>query len=142
MVRPTLALLALFAMQGVRTSHAESNPTPHHGGENEIRTSAAAFVGVATNAKKLAFIDTIHADGPATPIQFDVDTLRSIRLEVVSMEGEVVRTLATGLWAEGRHQLAWHGESDAGAKADQGTYMLRLTVGAPLPRDRLALGGE
>ena len=42
------------------------------------------------------------------------------------LQGRVVRTLASGLWAAGSHTMAWHRDLEDGGLAAPGVYVLRL----------------
>ncbi len=70
----------------------------------------------------------VDLDGgtPATAIDFELDTTRTLRLEVLDLQGNVVRTLAHGTWAEGAHRLAWHHDADDGEVIEQGLFVVRL----------------
>jgi hypothetical protein len=50
------------------------------------------------------------------------------RLEVLDVEGRVVRLLADREFARGAHALGWDGRDDAGRKAANGIYVYRLAT--------------
>jgi hypothetical protein len=132
MLRPTLALLALLIPQGLLASEVYvSSSSP-----------AAQVRGVLLPASiapsRTVSIEPFEKDTPATPVRFDLDALRPIRLEIVTLEGAVVHTLASGLWAAGQHELAWYGVDDQGDRVDDGPYTVRLTLEDELPAVALA----
>jgi hypothetical protein len=136
MVRPTLALLALLIPQGllaseVHVSAVDPQPELVLAG-TLLRTSAVPV--------RTAFVEPFQKNTSATPVRFDVDALRSIRLEIVSMDGEVVKTLASGLWAQGRHELAWYGVDENGAAVADGPYAVRLSLVDDAPAVALLTG--
>ena len=65
----------------------------------------------------------------ATSIRFDLPQTARVTLKVYDVSGRMVRTLACGMRAEGRHVLMWNGADDAGAKAGSGVYFLRIQAG-------------
>ena len=74
---------------------------------------------------ELGLVDLGKAETPATPIDFQLSSTRELRLEVLDLEGNLVRTLARGVWAQGRHQLAWHHDSESGESLDRGLNVVR-----------------
>jgi flagellar hook assembly protein FlgD len=51
-------------------------------------------------------------------------------VEVLDVEGRVVKVLARGQFARGTHALGWNGRDDAGRKVASGIYMYRLVTSA------------
>ena len=76
---------------------------------------------------QLRRIDVSQARIPATVINLKLDQFQPLRLEVVDLQGNLVKTLAEGLWAEGDHQMAWHHENEHDVVLETGTYLVRLT---------------
>jgi hypothetical protein len=89
----------------------------------------------APAATQLKLIELGLTDSPATVINLELDAFQPLRLEVVDMEGRVVKTLADGLWAQGHHQMAWHHENQDDEPLEGGRYIVRLT-----PTDAAAEG--
>jgi hypothetical protein len=77
------------------------------------------------------------AFGPATPnplrtstsfvLEMPADDLVDVR--VYDIHGRAVHTLASGVFAAGRHVLHWRGEGHAGERLNPGIYFARATVG-------------
>ena len=61
-----------------------------------------------------------------TAVTAQADT--RVDLTVHDLRGRLVRTLAAGELAAGRHDLVWDGKTDHGAGAASGVYFLRLTA--------------
>ena len=104
----------------------------------EPADSDAVRFGSTAGSDQLRVIYVSRAALPATVIDFALEGFRPTRLEVLDLDGEVVRTLADGLWAEGAHRMAWHHDTDQGRRLEDGIYVLRLSVESPAT-DSLAL---
>jgi len=76
--------------------------------------------------RQLRLIDLDRADTPATAIDFALESEGALRLEILDLDGNVVRTLAEGTWARGNHRLAWQHDSEAGDGLEDGLYVARL----------------
>lgn len=90
------------------------------------RAAAPVALQASTSGRHLHLVDLGATQTPATAIDFELNTTQSMRLEVLDLEGNVVRTLAEGTWARGSHKLAWHHDSEAGEALDSGLYVVRL----------------
>jgi hypothetical protein len=67
---------------------------------------------------------------PATTITFTLPSVSPVRLEVFSLLGQKVKTLVSGEYGQGVHQVVWAGDDDSGRKVASGVYLYRLNVGA------------
>ena len=81
----------------------------------------------STTRTQLRMVDVSRTTLIATVIDLELDEFRPLRLEVVDQDGRVVKTLADGLWAAGRHQMAWYHENEDDEVLETGTYFVRLT---------------
>ena len=63
---------------------------------------------------------------PLTTIAFAVPRTQHVRVTIHDLQGRLVRTLVDGTRQEGRHELRWAGETDAGDRAASGGYIYRL----------------
>jgi len=52
-----------------------------------------------------------------------------VELSVYDVGGRLVRSLADGPWAAGRHVAAWDGRNEKGRRVAGGVYLMRLEVG-------------
>jgi hypothetical protein len=64
-----------------------------------------------------------------TMIAFDLPEPCAVRLEVVDVQGRVVRVLTDEAWPGGRHSVVWTGENDAGEVVGSGVYFVRIKAG-------------
>jgi hypothetical protein len=64
-----------------------------------------------------------------TVISFDLPEPCGVRLEVINVQGRVVRSLSDEAWPAGRHSVSWAGESESGEVAGPGVYFVRMTAG-------------
>ncbi|HKK73274.1 MAG TPA: FlgD immunoglobulin-like domain containing protein [Candidatus Krumholzibacteria bacterium] len=100
-------------------------------GEDRAPTPTIVTAGTALRADDghaLRLVDLGDVRAPATAIDFELASTRSLRLEVLDLEGNLVRTLARGTWAEGSHQLAWHHDADDGQTLDHGLFLVRIVA--------------
>lgn len=65
---------------------------------------------------------------PATQIRFALPEAGLVTVAVYSLTGQVVKQLANGDFASGRHVLIWDGRDASGAAVAGGIYFYRLTV--------------
>lgn len=63
---------------------------------------------------------------PVTTISFGLPAQQRISLKIFDLRGSLVRTLASGAFAAGIHELSWDGRNDSGEIASAGTYIYRL----------------
>jgi hypothetical protein len=62
-------------------------------------------------------------------IVFDLSAPSPVEVRVFDVGGRMIRTLATGGRAAGRHVLRWDGRDDVGAPAAPGIYVIRASTG-------------
>jgi len=63
---------------------------------------------------------------PKTQIGFELPRAGKVELVIHAPDGRLVRTLAAGEHAAGRHTVGWDGLNDAGRKVSGGVYFYRL----------------
>jgi hypothetical protein len=66
---------------------------------------------------------------PTTSIQFDLLETSEVRLSVYNLRGQLVNTIASGVYQAGSHQVIWNGKDAAGRDAAAGIYLYRLRAG-------------
>jgi hypothetical protein len=76
---------------------------------------------------------------PSTTIGFNVPRNVRIRLDIFSLTGERVRTLADEDVQAGGYAVRWNGRDDAGRQVESGTYMYRLSAGDFVATRRMVL---
>ncbi len=69
------------------------------------------------------------AGSPSTTISFHLEKAASIKLTVINLMGQTVRTLAAGQMAAGDHATVWDGRNEAGEIVPSGTYLIQLQNG-------------
>jgi hypothetical protein len=77
---------------------------------------------------------------PLTEIEFGLPSSQQISLEVYSVEGRRVATLAQGAYDAAYHRVVWDGTDSTGAEVSSGVYFYRLvTEGRTLTRKMMLL---
>ncbi len=67
---------------------------------------------------------------PTTTISFELASAGEVTLKVFNVQGQLVRTLASGQHSQGTHEVRWNGTNERGAKVSSGIYLYRLNAGA------------
>lgn len=75
----------------------------------------------------------------STTIEFLLPTPERARVRVFDTAGRLVRTLADGVMAEGRHEIVWDARDAAGQRMAAGIYLYRLEAGSRSEVRRLVL---
>ncbi|MFA7124037.1 MAG: FlgD immunoglobulin-like domain containing protein, partial [Candidatus Delongbacteria bacterium] len=65
---------------------------------------------------------------PSTKISFMLKSDSNIELSVYNLKGELVRTIANGLYKSGHHELNWDGKDSDQKSVTSGVYILKLSV--------------
>jgi hypothetical protein len=77
---------------------------------------------------------------PATAIAYTVpEGGAAVRLDVLDLEGRLVRTLIDGLRPAGRHTATWDGLTRRGTPAAAGVYLYRLESDGRTETRKMAL---
>jgi hypothetical protein len=63
---------------------------------------------------------------PSTTIRFNLFQPERIKLEILNINGEVIRTLIDREFSPGQHELIWDGLDSNGNKVSSGVYFYRL----------------
>jgi glucose/arabinose dehydrogenase len=66
---------------------------------------------------------------PSTTIRFQLDRAADASVEIVAVDGRIVRHLGAAPRAAGEHRVSWDGRNAAGARVASGVYFARLIVG-------------
>ena len=72
-----------------------------------------------------------------TAIAFDLPEPCLVRLEVVDVQGRVVRVLTDEAWPAGRHSVVWTGANDTGEITGPGVYFVRIQAGEYAARNKM-----
>jgi len=65
---------------------------------------------------------------PTTTILFDIANPDHVTIGVYNIKGQIVKTLASGEYNEGRHSVVWNGDDSAGRNVGSGVYFYRMTT--------------
>ena len=76
---------------------------------------------------------------PATAIRFELLERAEVRLSVYNLKGQLVNTIASGLYPAGVHQAFWDGRDGAGRDAAAGIYIYRLEAGKQVWSKKMTL---
>jgi hypothetical protein len=71
---------------------------------------------------------------PQTTIRYLLPGSGKVRLRIMNVLGQVVRTLVDGLQERGEHAVVWDGRSDAGWLLPSGMYMVEMQVTSAIGR--------
>jgi len=74
-----------------------------------------------------------------TAIGFALPRASAVRLQVYDIAGRLVRTLADGDYAAGRHTLDWDGRGDGDRRLGAGIYLYRLRAAEFTATQRVVL---
>jgi hypothetical protein len=62
-----------------------------------------------------------------TRVAYEIGSPSQVRLEIVSVEGRLVKTLWAGVAGPGQHQIEWDGTDESGRRVASGVYLCRIT---------------
>lgn len=66
---------------------------------------------------------------PMSYIPFYLDSQQNVRVDVINLKGQVIKTVFQGLTLPGDHVANWDGKDANGEACSTGIYMIRLTAG-------------
>jgi len=66
----------------------------------------------------------------------------NLTLTVYNSLGQEVRTLASGKYASGKHEITWDGRDDNGKKLASGVYLLAMRAGEAVLTRKIILMNE
>ncbi len=72
-------------------------------------------------------------------VSFDLPEERPVRACVYGLGGERVRTLLAGVRPAGRHEVAWDGADESGARVHSGVYLFSITAGRDATTAKLVI---
>lgn len=76
---------------------------------------------------------------PRTTIAFVLPAATPCRAAIYGLDGRRVRTLLDAWREPGRHELAWDGRDDTGARVPSGSYVVRVATGGETRSAKLTL---
>ena len=136
----TLIVLSTLSLTFVTATAGEGVEVSWLDGTRTIANATGAAISFEANpaSTQLRRIDVSESSVAATVINLRLGQFQPLRLEVVDREGNLVKPLAEGLWAEGDHQMAWHHENENDEVLESGIYFVRLSP-EPVAGDGLAM---
>ncbi|MCX8056612.1 MAG: T9SS type A sorting domain-containing protein [Ignavibacteria bacterium] len=63
---------------------------------------------------------------PSTTIRFNLFKPEKIKIEILNLNGEVIKTLIDGVYPQGQHEIFWDGTNDYHQRVTSGVYFYRL----------------
>jgi len=75
--------------------------------------------------------------GVSTRLEFALSHASLVRVDVVDVQGRLVRTLTDAAWAAGDHGLDWDGRTTTGRRTVPGVYLVRLVAGREARRQMI-----
>jgi hypothetical protein len=113
----------------------------------EVQKGAVADHSVSTlagNGSEIPVIYALHQNhpnpfNPSTTIQFDLPKAGEVTLKIYNSVGQLVRTLARGEYASGKHEVMWDATNDRGEAVGSGVYLAVFKAGEAKQVRRLVL---
>ena len=107
------------------------------GGEQALREESEDGTSETDDAAKSSVMPEGYAlnqnypnpFNPQTTISFTLAQTELVRIDIINVLGQVVRTLKNEQMSAGSHELLWDSNSDAGVRVPSGTYMYRIAAG-------------
>ncbi len=65
---------------------------------------------------------------PQTKIRFTLSQACKVNVSIYDLRGHLIRTLASGQYSAGLHELVWLGKDDSGRNVSSGVYSVRLVA--------------
>lgn len=117
--------------------------TDFAGNEGDASSVKNTYAG-AGRVEDLPVAFTLRPNRPnpfesRTVVAFDLPKPCAVRLEVVDVQGRVVKILIDEAWLAGRHSVTWMGENDAGGVTGPGVYFVRIQAGEFTARNKMLL---
>ena len=65
-----------------------------------------------------------------TKMSFQLPNASHVKIQILNILGQPIRTLANGRFDAGSHQVAWDGKNDSGQQVISGIYIVRMEAGS------------
>lgn len=95
-------------------------------GDCALKITVIALAGVESGLAQGAPTAYPNPFRSGTTVRFTLPGAGPVRLAVHDLAGRRLRTLASGEWAAGAHEVRWDGLDERGAPVARGTYFVRL----------------
>jgi len=63
---------------------------------------------------------------PATTIRFSLDSQSETIIQIYTLTGRIVKTLANSVFSAGHHEIKWNGTNATGMPVPSGIYMVKI----------------
>ena len=108
---------------------------------------ASKFTDSSDKAKTQSFISDVYAleqnypnpFNPTTEITFALPEATEVHLVIYNSSGQLVRTIASGQFAKGRHSMIWDATDDNSVRVASGVYFYMLKTDAYVAQRKLVL---
>ena len=67
---------------------------------------------------------------PSTRIHFQLEKTAQVRIDILNVRGQFIKTLVDGKRSAGKHDVTWHAKNESGQPVPSGVYILRIAAGA------------
>jgi hypothetical protein len=95
--------------------------------------------GVPAAKAILALDNYPNPFNPMTTVRFELGRPQEVRVSIVNVAGDLVKTLAQRTYGAGKHHLNWDGRDQGGRSQASGTYFLRLDTDEAVQTHKLTL---
>jgi hypothetical protein len=76
---------------------------------------------------------------PSTVIGFQLPVASEVSLSIYNMSGQLVKQVASGMYASGRHQIVWDATDERGGRVASGVYLYVIKAGSFSAQRKLIL---
>jgi hypothetical protein len=102
-------------------------------------SSSVDDAGVPVAKAILALDNYPNPFNPMTTVRFELGRPQEVRVSIVNVAGDLVKTLAQRTYGAGKHHLNWDGRDQSGRSQASGTYFLRLDTEEAVQTHKLTL---
>jgi len=112
-----------YAVTAVYPPWGESEPATI---EVFVESSDADIVEPLQTTK--LFANYPNPFNPTTTIKFALTRTDNVKIDIFSVNGQLVRSLVSGLYGIGEHNIVWNGLDNSGHQVSSGVYFYRLST--------------
>jgi hypothetical protein len=121
--------------------HYKVSAVDHAGNESPAASpEATSDVGDTPLAGRVALNEAVpNPFNPSTVLAFSLPATMQARLTIHDVSGRIVRVLADGVMAAGRHEFTWDGSDHHSRRVASGVYFFSLEAGATAETRRMVM---
>jgi hypothetical protein len=125
----------------VPSTGSDPNPLPNSGGLpfgtiNSIQNAGKHSITSTSQAKLEAFPNPFQSN---LTIRYHLPQEDRATIEIINLQGQVVRTLASEVMPAGQHQINWNAQDDRGQVLPSGMYLVRMVSGKAMKIEKVLL---